>query len=117
MPTPRRGCDTHSVRWAASGSAGAGHSRPGESQSLIRKLTLCLAIVLAVDGQASPGQLNVLMIIVDDLAPVASAYGGPVATPALEQLAEQVFVLPTLCQRAGVWRLARFHAQRAGSNR
>ena len=32
-------------------------------------------------------QPNVLMILVDDLAPVISAYGGPVSTPAIDQLA------------------------------
>lgn len=37
--------------------------------------------------RAAEPKLNVLMIIIDDLAPVISSYGGPVSTPALDQLA------------------------------
>jgi len=36
---------------------------------------------------AAEARLNVLIIIVDDLAPVLSSYGGPVSTPALDRLA------------------------------
>ncbi|CAN0521365.1 unnamed protein product, partial [Scytosiphon promiscuus] len=59
--------------------------------SLLFGLSLLAAGHLQAEQQAElPAEqqrLNVLMIIVDDLAPVISPYGGPVATPALDQLA------------------------------
>ncbi|MEQ8693680.1 MAG: sulfatase [Pseudomonadales bacterium] len=59
--------------------------------SLLFGLSLLAAGHLQAEQQAElPAEqqrLNVLMIIVDDLAPVISPYGGPVVTPALDQLA------------------------------
>jgi len=55
--------------------------------SLLSRLTLCAVLMHSSLVQASDSTLNVLLIIVDDLAPVISSYGGPVETPAMDSLA------------------------------
>ncbi|GAB5453596.1 MAG: sulfatase [Halioglobus sp.] len=58
-----------------------------------RAFLFIAACLLAAFNWAEAGERrpNILVIIVDDLAPVSTAFGGPVSTPALDRLAEQGF--------------------------
>ena len=62
------------------------------SRLVERSLTAVLSALLCLTAsqlQAAERPLNVLLILVDDLAPVISSYGGPVTTPAIDELAQR----------------------------
>ena len=56
---------------------------------MYRLIPLLIALFCMAAAPASAQAPNVLMVLVDDLRPVMSGFGGPVATPNLETLAER----------------------------